>query len=602
MKYLKINLLVALCAISTVIWSQKKDTIKLKEILISANRIAVPFSETSRSIEIITSDKINAMAASNTADLLQHVAGVDIRRRGIDGMQSDLYIRGGNFEQTLLLIDGIKMDDSQTGHHTMNAILSLDNIERIEIIKGPAARIYGQNAFTGAVNIITKKIKDNELMASVGFGSYDNKKASIAMSHNFANAAVFANVGYQKSDGYRHNTDFENKTIFLKGSVGSVDLIGSFAERKFGANGFYASPKFVDQYEETQTSLVGVSTDIVTGSFKIKPRAYWRRNQDMYLFIRQNPSYYRNMHINNKVGVETNIVFESTLGKTGIGVDVARSFIVSNNLGNHQRTAITGFFEQRFDQMEKFDVTLGVAVSSFSDFDTQFLPGFDIGYSVSDRFKLFGNIGYTYRVPTYTDLYYIGSTTLGNPDLQPESAVSQELGAKYLGDNLQITFALFNRNSEDLIDWTKENMDDKWQTQNFSQVATRGFDTSVSYQFKLAKFKQGLELGYSFINDEINDDSVDYTRYSLNSLKHQFNTGLNTRFSKILSQNISYRYVERTDGESYNVLDAKVVAHIKDGFELSLIANNILNAEYTETNLVPMPLGNVLIGLKYRIY
>jgi len=145
-------------------------------------------------------------------------------------------------------------------------------------------------------------------------------------------------------------------------------------------------------------------------------------------------------------------------------------------------------------------------------------------------------------------------------------------------------------------------MDDKWQTQNFSQVATRGFDTSVSYQFKLAKFKQGLELGYSFINDEINDDAVDYTRYSLNSLKHQFNTGLNTRFSKSLSQNISYRYVERTDGESYSVLDAKVVVHIKDGFELSLIANNILNAEYTETNLVPMPLGNVLIGLKYRIY
>ena len=601
MNYLKISLIVIFTVMHTVVWSQK-DTIKLKEIVVSGNRIAVPFSESSRSIEVITAEMIKAVAATNTADLLQHVAGVDIRRRGIDGMQSDLYIRGGNFEQTLLLIDGIKMDDAQTGHHTMNAILSLDNIERIEIIKGPAARIYGQNAFTGAVNIITKKIKENELLASVGFGSFDNKKASVAMSHNFDNAAVFANVGYQKSDGYRHNTDFENKTLFLKGSVGSIDFIGSFAERKFGANGFYASPKFVDQYEETQTSLLGVSTDIFTGSFKIMPRAYWRRNQDMYLFIRQNPAYYRNLHITNKMGVETNVVFESSLGKTGMGIDIARSFIVSNNLGDHQRTAITGFFEQRFDQMEKFDVTLGVAVSSFSDFDTQFLPGFDIGYSISDDFKLFGNIGYTYRVPTYTDLYYVGSTTLGNPDLQPESAVSQELGAKYLGDDLQITFALFNRNSEDLIDWTKENMDDKWQTQNFSQVATKGFDVAVNYQFDLGKYAQGLNVSYSYINDEINDTTVDFTRYSLNSLKHQFNTGLNTRFSETLSQNISYRYVERTDGESYNVLDAKVVAHIKDGFELSLTANNILNAEYTETNLVPMPKGNVLIGLKYRIY
>ncbi|MBL4745923.1 MAG: TonB-dependent receptor [Flavobacteriaceae bacterium] len=602
MKHLKSYLLIALAVMSTLSWSQKKDTIKLKEVLISAHRIAVPFSETSRSIEVLTAAKIKLIAATNTADLLQHVVGVDIRRRGIDGMQSDLYIRGGNFEQTLLLIDGIKMDDSQTGHHTMNAILSLDNIERIEIIKGPAARIYGQNAFTGAVNIITKKIKENELIASVGFGSYDNKKASVAISHNFDNAAIFANVGYQKSEGYRHNTDFENKSLFLKGNIGKIDMIASFSERKFGANGFYASPKYVDQYEETQTSLMGVSTNLIAGSFKIKPRVYWRRNQDMYLFLRDNPAYYRNMHINNKVGVETNVVFESSLGKTGVGVDIARSFIVSNNLGNHQRTAITGFFEQRFDQMEKFDVTLGVAVSSFSDFDTQFLPGFDIGYSISDRVKLFGNIGYTYRVPTYTDLYYVGATTLGNPDLEPESAVSQELGAKYLGENLQITVALFNRNSTDLIDWTKQAMDDKWQTQNFSHVATRGFDTSISYQFKLAKFNQGLDLGYSFINDEINDDAVDFTRYSLNSLKHQFNAALNTRFSKTLSHAISYRYTERTDGESYNVLDAKIIAHIKEGFELSVTANNIFNARYTETNLVPMPLGNIMIGLNYRIY
>lgn len=602
MNYFKIGLIVLCSVMHTVVWSQKKDTIKLKEIVISGNRIAVPFSESSRSIEIITSERLNAMAATNTADLLQHVAGVDIRRRGIDGMQSDLYIRGGNFEQTLLLIDGIKMDDAQTGHHTMNAILSMDNIERIEIIKGPAARIYGQNAFTGAINIITKKIKENELLATIGFGSYENKKASIALSHNFKNAAFFANVGYQKSDGYRHNTDFENKTLFLKGTIGSIDFIGSFSEREFGANGFYASPLFIDQYEETQTSLLGVSTDIINGNFKIKPRVYWRRNQDMYLFIRQDPSYFRNLHITNKVGVETNVVLKSTLGKTGLGIDVARSFIVSNNLGDHQRTAITGFFEQRFDQMEKFDVTLGVAVSSFSDFDTQFLPGFDIGYRISESFKLFGNIGYTYRVPTYTDLYYVGSTTFGNPDLQPESAVSQELGLKYLREKVQITFALFNRNSEDLIDWTKENIDDKWQTQNFSEVATKGLDFSINYQFDFGKFEQGLDVSYSYIKDEINDDAVDYTRYSLNSLKHQFNIGFNSRFSKMLSQNISYRYVERTDGESYNVLDAKVVARIKNGFELSLTANNFLNAVYTETNLVPMPKGNVLVGLKYRIY
>ncbi len=156
------KLVIILLCIATSINAQNNvDTIKLKEVSIASNRISLPFSKTSRTITLITSEDIVKSSATNVADLLQNVAGIDVRRRGIDGMQSDLYIRGGNFDQTLVLIDGVKMDDAQTGHHSMNAILSLDNIERIEILKGPAARIYGQNAFTGAINIVTKNVIDN---------------------------------------------------------------------------------------------------------------------------------------------------------------------------------------------------------------------------------------------------------------------------------------------------------------------------------------------------------------------------------------------------------------------------------------------------------
>ena len=120
----------------------KVDT--LKEVIITSTRIDLPFKENSRTLQIITSTDIANSAATNVADVLQQVVGVDIRRRGTAGSQADLYIRGGGFDQTLLLIDGIKMDDAQTGHHTMNAALPLEVIERIEIIKGPAARILGK--------------------------------------------------------------------------------------------------------------------------------------------------------------------------------------------------------------------------------------------------------------------------------------------------------------------------------------------------------------------------------------------------------------------------------------------------------------------------
>jgi len=594
-------LLITLTIISASANAQK-DTVKLKEVEVTSNRISLPFSKTSRTIIILTHEELSKSAATNLADVLQNVAGVDIRRRGIDGMQSDLYIRGGNFDQTLLLIDGVKMDDAQTGHHTMNGILSLENIERIEIIKGPAARIYGQNAFTGAVNIVTKAVTENAAIVNLNYGAYNNKKGEVSLGHKFYQGDVLATVSHQESDGYRYNTDFKNTAAFFKSNFKNFSLITSFAQRKFGANGFYASPAFKDQYEETQTSLVALSSNYSSKNVIIKPRIYWRRNQDLYLFIRENPSYYRNLHISNKVGAETNVVFNSSLGKTGIGLDISSIFLVSNNLGDHQRTAITGFIEHRFELLnESLDITPGVAVSSYSDFDTKAFPGLDVGYRISEKVKLYGNIGYTYRVPTFTDLYYVGPTTKGNADLEAESALAEELGIKFTDANFQMEVAIFKRKSDNLIDWTKDNETDKWEARNFSEVVAKGLETTLNYQFKLGKHLQKLNLGYSFIEDFIKDNQVQFTQYSINSIKHQFTSSISTKFSPIFSQYITYRYVERTNGQHYNVVDAKISAMLKTHMEFFLAANNIFNAEYTETNLVPMPKGNVMAGFTFKL-
>lgn len=601
--YMKIQItLILFLSILSTSANAQKDTVKLKEVEVTSNRISLPFSKTSRTITILTNDEIAKSAATNVADMLQNVAGVDIRRRGIEGMQSDLYIRGGNFDQTLLLIDGVKMDDAQTGHHTMNGILSMENIERIEIIKGPAARIYGQNAFTGAINIVTKDVTKNTAAINLNYGSYQNKKAEVSLARKYQEGDILATASYQESEGYRFNTDFKNSHIFLKSNFKNYSLITSFAERKFGANGFYASPAYKDQYEETQTSLVALSSNYAEGNVTIKPRIYWRRNEDMYLLIRENPSYYRNLHISNKVGGETNIIFNSSLGKTGVGLDISRLFFVSNNLGNRQRTAITGFIEHRFELLnEKLDITPGVAISSYSDFDSKAFPGLDIGYRISEKVKLHGNIGYTYRVPTFTDLYYVGPTTKGNADLQAESALAEELGIKFTAANFQMDVAFFNRKSDNLIDWTKDNETDKWEARNFSEVVAQGFETNINYLCKMGKYQQKLNLGYSFIDDNIKNNNIQFTQYSLNSIKHQLTSGISTKFDSIFSQHLSYRYVERTNGQNYNVVDAKIVAALKTQMEFFIAANNIFNAEYTETNLVPMPKGNVMAGFIYKL-
>ena len=596
-------LVLLLCSIN--IFSQQ-DTLReqLQEVIIKSSRIDLPFSENSRTITIITSEDIKQSAATNVADLLQQFAGVDIRRRGTAGMQADLYIRGGSFDQTLLLIDGIKVEDAQTGHHTMNMALPIEVIERIEIIKGPAARVFGQNAFTGAINIVTKKNQDNLVSLGIQAGSFGQKSGKVTVASNLENSSHLVHVSRNISDGYRYNTDYDNQNYFIKSTFNKkalpIDMITSFSERKFGANGFYASPAAINQYEETQTSLIGVSTELKNSKLTLKPSLYWRRNQDEYIYVRQDPSIYRNLHQTNKVGAQINAQYSSNVGVTGFGIDMAQVYLSSNNLGQRKRFMTTMFLEHLFKLADdKLDVTPGVAVNYFSDFKFHAFPGIDVGYKISSSVKAYGNIGYTYRIPTYTDLFYSDPTTLGDENLNPEEAIAQELGLKYNMNQFNASFALFNRDAKKLIDYVKENIDDKWQATNIAELNTKGFELNTSYNFKLGSFNQLLNLSYTFLEDELKNINVNFSRYSINSLKHHVTSRLSTSFIKNVSQSIVYKYAERTSGESYSVVDASMNVSL-NAFEISLVANNIFNTEYTETNLVPMPKGNVLFGLTYN--
>ena len=580
---------------------QQKRT--LDTIIISSTRIDLPFKENSRTIDIISSEDIKNSATNNIADLLQQVAGVDIRRRGTAGSQADVYIRGGSFDQTLLLIDGIKMDDAQTGHHTMNAALPIEVIERIEIIKGPAARIFGQNAFTGAINIVTKKQLKNSVSTSLETGSFGQLNGSVTVGSELENSSHIIHVGKLTSEGYRNNSDYNNSNYFIKSVFNKkaqpIEMITTFFDRKFGAENFYTTNPDWNEYEETQNSLIGFTTTFESEKLKIKPRVYWKRNQDMFLLKRNDPSFFRNLHITNKMGAEVNASYSTKLGVTGFGVDISKIYISSNNLGNRNRFMTNLFLEHQFKLFNnRLDITPGVAVTYFSDFKFHAFPGLDIGYRLNDNFKIYGNTGYTYRIPTYTDLFYSDPGTIGNENLEPEEALSVEVGGKYISPKFTGSFAFFYRDANKLIDYVKENETDRFMATNLRDLYTKGFEVNTSYNFKVNNLNQNLSLGYTFIEDEVGDLNINFSRYSINSLKHHFTSRLSTQFVNNVNFNIIYKHAERTAGLSYNVWDASMVIAVKQ-FEFTLTAANIFNEEYIETGFVPMPPSNVLFGLRY---
>ena len=582
----------------------QQDTTDLKEVVVSTTKLEIPFSKNFRTVKIISSDYIKNSPASNVSDLLQEITGIDVRRRGVGGVQGDLYIRGGGFDQTLLLVDGMKMDDAQTGHHTLNMILPLYLIERIEVIKGPAARIFGQNAFNGAINIVTKDVTGEKKqidmsLKEISYGSFEQKNISAVTKIITNKTKSLISFSNNTSDGYRHNTDYKRNNYFVKTSFNSksspIDVIASFTENKFGANGFYASPSATEQYEETQASLLGVSTTINSEKLSIKPRLYWRRGQDEYIYIRDNPSVYRNLHKTNKVSAELSGSYFSNSGVTGFGIDLSTVNISSNNLGEHDRTTVNLFVDHTFKLFdEKLVLSPGIAVSYFSDMSFHSFPGIDLGYNINSNFKLYSNIGKTFRIPTYTDLYYSDRTTIGNENLNPESATSTELGFKYNTSNFKISGAFFNRKAKNIIDYVKENENDLWNAVNIGSLKTTGFELDFRYNFQNQNY---LNLGYTNIKDNNYVTNINFSKYSLNSLKHHFTSKLNLNYIRNVNHSFVYKYAERSDKSNYNVLDSKIM--YKKG--LFIYVNNILDEVYSETNLVPMPGTSFLVGISVGI-
>ena len=567
----------------------------------------MPFSKKYRSIEIINESEIKESGAQNIIDLLQQYTGLDIRRRGAGGVQADLYIRGGGFDQTLLLVDGMKMDDSQTGHHTLNMLLPVELIKRIEIIKGPAARIFGQNAFNGAINIVTKSGRKtlnsqlNILLTNISGGSFDNLSSSVTASLSNNDYSALINYTQDKSDGYRYNTDYKTNNLFIKSNLSRSNphttIISSISNRKFGANGFYASPEAIDQYEETQTSLVGFYSTYRKGNLVIKPKVYWRRNQDEYIYIRNNPSIYRNLHKTNKIALQTDFNYYSNLGKTSFGIDLSNISITSNNLGDHSRFTTSVYIDHTIRLLkEKLTLSPGLSISYFSDLSFHSFPGFDIGFDFSESFSIYGNFGKTYRIPTYTDLYYKDRTTIGNSELEPENATNSEFGFKFNSDKIVFKTAVFNRKSKNIIDYVKQNENDLWQATNIGLLKTSGIESDI-----LIKLSRNInfKFGYAYINDDNYVSNIKFSRYSLNSLKHNFISKLSLKYSKKLYHNIIFRYSERLDLTNYRIVDTNIsYKPFSKNAELYLNLNNIFDQYYWETNLVPMPGKNFIIGYR----
>ncbi|MEI6679488.1 MAG: TonB-dependent receptor [Mariniphaga sp.] len=607
--------------------------IEIEAVVVSAQRAPVAFSQVARIVKVIGKEEIQAAPVQSLQDLLRYALNVDVRQRGNLGVQADISIRGGSFDQVLILLNGININDPQTGHHSLNLPVSFDAIERIEILEGPAARIYGPNAFSGAINIITGTSDHSNLKIRTtggGNGFFDAGLSGTIVSGKIKN---FISIDRRSSDGYTKNTDFRIADAFYQGKLstkaGELDWQLGHTDRSFGANSFY-TPAYPDQFEQVKTTFSSLKFE-TAGELHFTPSVYWRRNQDRFeLFRYPNliPSWYKshNYHLTEVYGTNLNAWFASPLGKTAFGADFRSENIWSTVLGkaldkpipvpgeaginftkSDTRTNFSLFAEHSV-YLHKFSVSTGLLANWNSHLTTgwNLYPGIDLSYSLSNAVKYYISINSSLRLPTFTDLYYASPTNIGNPLLLPEKAVAYESGLKYQFKGVEGHFSYFHRSGKNMIDWVKKPDENIWYAQNITKLNTDGLEFAAKIIperiFEKKIFIKSIDVSWSWLTQD-KQTGIYSSKYVLDFLKNKINLGISHEIVKNVGINWEISYQDRNgtytnwEGSKYGnevkykpflLIDSRLYWN-KKGTTIYTEASNISNTAYYDFGNIRQP-------------
>lgn len=592
----------------------------LNEVIINENRLQIPFGSQNRNIYILDKTQIESLPVQSVNELLSYVAGVDVRQRGPWGSQADISIDGGTFEQVTFLINGVKMNDPQSGHNSMNIPIPINAIERIEVLRGSAARVYGVNSLTGAINIIT--VKPNESRAEIQFDGgtnfknneehtdkiYKSKSIQILGSYASETQNHLLAGSLQSGSGHRYNTAFKNQKVFYQGELtispkNTITFMSGFVYNNFGANGFYAAPNDKESAEITQTGIasIGYKTQL-TNRLSLRPQVNYRYSYDDYRFYRHDLSTARNQHYTHIISPEINANYQTDFGNFGFGAEARLEKINSSNIGDHRRDNMGLYAEFRTEEIKNVQLSAGTYVNYNSAFGWRIYPGLDLGYSIAKDWKIYINSGTGQRIPSFTDLYYDTPGNVGNQDLHPENAWYAEGGFKYNDGLIWMNASYFHRTVDNFIDWVRNDIQEAWQASNFLQNKVNGLTFSVDYNMLEKddwKLLAGINYTYLDAKADKKNDVYSLSKYALENLKHQFTAKIITSH-KGYRLTLTERFQERVTTKRYFLTDVRLAYHNKS-YSIYADATNIFDIRYIEVATAPMPGSWFNLGIKLEI-
>jgi vitamin B12 transporter len=631
------KIILLLTLLGSSLFAQDTLSFDLSEIKVSANIVPYEIRKTARNVSIIEAADIQNSPVKTIDGILQYALNIDVRSRSPFGVQSDISIRGGHFDQTLIMIDGVKMNDPQTGHHSMNLPLPIEQIERIEVLQGGASRVYGPSAFSGVINFITKKSAIGANSVSVTGGQHKLYELKGNVGINRKNNNTLLSVSKMHSDGYAYNTAFDRFTAYgnsvFNQTKGTFSIQAGLVSNKFGASNFY-HPKFYDQYEETDAKYIAL-TKLHNFSNKLSGTLIgsFRKHNDVYDFNKylSNNIGSVNFHQSNVFDIDYKMRYLSKFGASSIGIEWRQEGVISNRLGDSVdnpkavknypeivyskskiRQNLSSYLEHQI-QKEKWFISGGALLNFNSQFGSSLYPGVDISFFPTKTLTVYSTVNKSLRFPTFTEMYLNTSTVKADPNLLPEKAVNYEVGLKSFTNLFNLTTSIFYRQTTDAIDKVKRPELTTPTMENIDNINMMGFE--ILGQFNISKrlnnpehWFQKINMNYSFLNANRKEDGFQ-SFYTLNYLSHKLSTGTFFRISDNISASANYTFKKREGSFQWDaaspiqfykpvhLLDLRI-SYAKNRFTAFLDANNLLNYQYVEFGFVEQPGRWLSTGVK----
>ncbi|MBN2483762.1 MAG: TonB-dependent receptor [Candidatus Omnitrophica bacterium] len=530
--------------------------------------ITVTYKEfSSRSINTLTGRYIESLPVHSVDEAVRFLPGIELKRRNSFGTQQDLSIRGSSFEDVDIRLDGIRVNDPQTGHFSMEIPFTIYDIEKIEVNKG-----------THTVDYRIKRPDKNGGAFRASFGQH--ALGTQTFSFNFGNDAIKnrLSVDHKASSGGRQDTDFDHYNFTFYSVLGEKDNELSFLyadqEKDFGASTFY-SAGFPHQAETTGQRFFKLAHQLKKKKFTLHNALYFRRHYDRFLLDRHNPSFFENQHTTYVYGGQSLLTLYDAID---IHTDIAKEKLTSTSLGNHSRIrktagirvhpAFSDFFF--IEAGNRFIHSQGTGGDMEWNAKLGFLPqkGFEIDF-IYNRLI---------RTPSFTELYYNSPANIGDSSLDPEKINNFEIMASVSAGQMKFHAGIFLKDYFDTIDWVKNAAGAPWRARNIGDNTAKGIECGFIWKIDNPVMRN-ISTNYTYLHSA--DKEYHFSKYLFDYDKHRLTTGVNlSLFSADI--HIFNHLVRPRQRNNYVTTDVRIAKEIKEGFSLFLEGTNIFNRGYHE--------------------